>query len=315
MDFQDLPATAFPRLQQLTVRETQLHNISFERYLHLSEFVQNVWLARFCALQILTSCLSDEANIKGLINRLRDGACGNLDHHGSVFALYILGAYQEASELVEEHFQERDGGLATAIKQITSGVHVKGALRELNARLEHFLHQADAHTTLSTRIKKPGSLFAKLISTGTFGLDEINTMNIHYFQEGELPYDVVGAEITVDADKLDKFHGFCKSLCDYFTSGGVQLTNQMVYSPDWMGRQFFEGSMKIDDRVVPFQLHVWNHKARRYEWLSYGNYKMNKLFYPLINNWQSYLDQDLDIFEYAQLVISTFRDVPPRRMS
>lgn len=307
MDLQDLPATAFPKLQQLVVRQTQVHNLPFEGYLLLCEFVQNVWRARLHALTVLSSSLSDEADIRALIRRLRSGTSESLNHHGSVFALYLLGAYQEAAELVEEYFERRNSTIASAIKQITGGAYARGALQELNERLEDFLRNADVHATLSTRIKKPGSLFAKLISTGKFDLDLISAMNVHPLREDELSYDLVGAEITIDVDQLDKFHGFCRRLSEYFISRNVQLTNQLVYSPDWMGRQFFEGKMKTDDRVVPFQLHVWNLKARRYEWLSYGNYKMNKLFYPLIKSWQSYLDRDLEMLEYSRLVISTVR--------
>src|SRR5690349_1012394 len=144
MEFKYIPPTAFPKLQQIIVRQTQVHNISFESYLPLCEFVQNVWLTRLRALNIIASCVCEEAQIKALVKRLRSAQFDSLDHHGSVFSLYLLGAYQDAAELVEEYFEQHNSTIADAIKKITSAPYTRGALQQLTERLNEFLHHADA---------------------------------------------------------------------------------------------------------------------------------------------------------------------------
>ncbi len=304
MDFQNAPATAFPRLLKLAVGQTLVHSVSFESYLLLCEFVQQVLFTRQRAIKLITSIApSNQDGIARLIERLRIGDC-NLDHHGAVFGLYILGAYREASELVEETFQTRNGSLRDEINEITSRPHISAAKDLLDETLEDYFAKGETKGTVSTRIKRPGSLFAKLISTGALDLGRIIEIDRHDLSENLMPYDLVGAEITVNTSSMELFGEFTEALVAQFASRDMPLTNQNVYSSDWMGRKSFEGKISIDGNGVPFQLHVWDQKARRYEWLSYGNYKMNKLFYPLIMNWERYLDSDLGNLEYAALAVS-----------
>jgi hypothetical protein len=266
-----------------------------------------VFLIRHRAIKLITSIVpSNQKAIASLIERLRIGKC-NLDHHGSVFGLYILGAYKDASELVEETFQSRNGLLGNEISQITSRPHISAAKWVLHESLEDYFAKVDTEATVSTRIKRPGSLFAKLVSIGELDLGQISEIRANDLSESLMPYDLVGGEITVNTSNLELFDKFTTSLAQQFASRDMPLTDQNVYSPDWMGRKSFEGKIIMDGQGVPFQLHVWDQKARRYESLSYGNYKMNKLFYPLIQDWERYLDRDLGTLEYAALAVSSLR--------
>src|ERR1051326_3228962 len=290
MDFQDVPPTAFPRLLQLAVSQTFLHSIPFESYLLLCDSVQHVLLTRYAAIRVLTSVeTSNQDAVFKLLEVLRAGDCESFDHNGSVFGLYVLGAYKDASQLVEKIFQDRNPSIWNEINKITTQSLISLAKQILHETLEDYLAETSAEATLSARIKSPGSIFAKLISTGELDLGQITRLDPRDLSSRPMPYDLIGAEIAVKNSNAEMFGEFSTSLKKYFALRDMPLTDQNVYGPNWMGRKSLAGIMRLDGEAVPFQLHGWDHSARRYEWLSYGNYKMNKLFYPLIPNWQSYL--------------------------
>jgi hypothetical protein len=95
-----IPATAFPSLQQIAIKQTSSRTYSFEIYLKLSEFIQHVLRMRFLAHTLLAKKDLTE-NISNLINNLKNSRDDkDFDHHAIVYCLYLLGAYKEASQFI-----------------------------------------------------------------------------------------------------------------------------------------------------------------------------------------------------------------------
>jgi hypothetical protein len=307
MDFVDIPPTTFPKLLQYAFSQTLAHLGPFEDYLRLCEFIQQVGVARSQAVSLIGASKANPDALEPFIHSLRSTASTSLGLHRSIFALYMVGAYNDASKLVEESFQNRNSIWYRAILDALNRLDLTIAKQQLHAMLKAYASTStDTPINIATRVKKPGSLFAKLISTGELDLAEVNKADVR-LEEIPLPYDLVGGQIIIESRGIEGFKKTTKELVEHFASNLIILRDQMVYSPEWMGRKSFVGKFRIKENDVPFQLHVWDQIAQRYEWLSYGNYKMNKLFCPVISNWKDHLTNDLNFAEYATLVRQKFQ--------
>ncbi len=306
----DIPPTAFPKLQQLATLHTLSHQCTFEMYNQLAEHIQHVMMTRHRALLTVTTTRpSTEPQIEKLIAGLKaDGHnSDSLDFHGRIYALYMLGAYQEASELVEHFFRLRNLSTAERLDAFKTQLNVVDVRTEIERMLHKCFLTSTYQTEVKTRVKSAASLWAKLIMAGVIDPLEFEESVPKSFTLDLMPYDLIGGEITVTTSGRQTFESFIQILNNYFLAEGIQLRDQEVYSPGWMGRKSLEGKFLHEGRLIPFQLHVWDHIARNYEFMSYGNYKMNKLFYPPISDWKTYLEIDLPKLQFSSLVITNWQ--------
>ena len=108
MFLEGIPATTLPWLKQLSVSETSERVGDFNLYLKLCDLIQTVYYTRSKAIQYLSDISitheKDYINIKKKL--LSNGAKSFQNYHQSVFSLYLLSAYSEASQLIESNFKE-----------------------------------------------------------------------------------------------------------------------------------------------------------------------------------------------------------------
>lgn len=304
MKITTIPATAFPILQQIAVNQTSLREFSFETYLKLTELIQHVFRMRSFALSLLinTKSKTNSLVLTDYLNVLQNAE--RLDHHGVVYYLYLLGAYKEASQFVETHFKRNNEPLEKRIQEIKTELSVNQGETMLKDILKSCLIRERLDPITSTRIKSPGSLFAKIISINKLNFETLVTMSPEELSENNLPYDLIGGSILVNNLTNQEFNYFIDRIVAYFEKKGLPLVDQNVYSPSWMKRKSLIGSIELNKKSIPFQLHIWDKIAERYEYLSYGNYKMNKIFCPVLIDWQSYIKKELSEIEYSKILIS-----------
>ena len=311
MHLLDIPPTAFPKLQQLATFHTLSHQCAFEIYSQLAEYVQHVMMMRYGALLAVTNAqTSTEPQLEELILRLKndDRNYCSLDYHGRIYGLYMLGAHSEASDLLERFFLLRNVSTVEKLDALKMQLKVIEARIEIEKMLLACSVRSAYQTQVRTRVKSSASLWAKLIMIGVIDPFEVVESSIpRSITLDVMPYDLIGGEITVTTTPHSTFEDFLQFLNGHFSSEGIQLKDQNVYSPDWMRRKSLEGKFLYGGRLIPFQLHVWDQVARRYEFMSYGNYKMNKLFYPPILDWKNYLHIDLPKTQFCSLVISNWQ--------
>lgn len=306
MSFHAIPATAFPFLLQLAVAQISLREHPLDSYLEVARSVQHVSRMRSRAINFLSN-LKSISNVFDPITDLQNALNEKkLDYHGTIYGLYLIGAYNEASQLVEEQFKTANPSLNAHLEQIKAQLSVEEAERQLKTLLNTCLVNEGNCLGSSTRIKRSGSLFAKLIVLNQFDLEFLNNPNPTDITKDHMPYDLIGGSILLDRIDNAAFLAFAERVVRYFSSHEIRLIDQNVYCSQNIQRKSLVGKIKLENHSVPFQLHIWDKNAERYEFLSYGNYKMNKIFYPFLPDWESYLKKDLSPSQYADLTVSSF---------
>lgn len=304
MHLSELPATTFPILQEAIIEQTSLRDWSFERYLDSAEFVGNIMQKRMRAVRLLieTQLPNSFREQTDYLENMPDTV---LDYHGKVFCFYLLGMYQQASLLIENHFRKENPIFHSQIQKIKDILAVDSAETYLNDSLHRLAMKEDLDLILSTRIKGSGSLFAKLFTIKKLSVEKLPELKPTDIYRDLMPYDLVGGSIFTNKMTQSSFTEFIQRVFGHFAKDGITLVDQNAYFSNWMNRKSLVGKMKIESDAVPFQLHIWDMPAKRYEFMSYGNYKLHKVFYPLLLNWRDYLATDFAEVTYTRLVIAS----------
>lgn len=300
-----LPVTTYPHLFKLAIDQTFNHNIKFEDYLELSTYIIEIELIR-CGF------IKDIAKIKSYNEKVYKDTITSLlsksdvdwkSHHYSIFGLFILGEYELASKLSEKYFHTTCPEIDLHLDKLKSHYEVTTTLRFLNKIISQICDDSFNCFNYKLRIKSNSSLISKIILSQSFTLDKIINLNSDFLSNIRMPYDLVGIQIITKTCNIVEFNKISERIISIFKLNKIQLINQNVFYADWMNRISLIGYYDNGKLSVPFQIHLWDVHAFNYENMCYGNYKMKKLFIPIIKNWYDYLEKPLKSFEYSKVIV------------
>lgn len=308
MKLEYLPITAFPFLLKSTIEQTSQHSVDFEQYLYLSNFVSEVNKIR-CQFysDFAKISLTDSKTTQKYIKHLYEDSLINWQsYHYSVFGLYILGAYDLATAANEKFFKLNNLNISNCLDHIIHNLNANSSVKELYKIISELFYQENAEIISSIRLKSNYSILAKIILSNAFSLNSIINLQEAELSESIMPYDLIGIRVITKSSNRLFFENITNRTNNLFKSKKCSLTDQNVFSPQWMLRKSFIGTWSNDGINIPFQIHLWDNKAKIYEHMCYGNYKLNKFFIPIIKNWKYYLDKGITEFEYINLATESF---------
>lgn len=288
-----LPPTVFPSLYNNIFSPDNQFNKNREEIFFLNQAVGKIFTLRQYAIARFVNEIRQIDNIfnlnpQSLIKKLFPFDSDE-NFHQRIYLYYIIGIYKEASNEMHAYFEYNFQSLSSEIKKLNNDSNTFHYCNELYHIISEDDFIASNAIEISNRVKEEASLFSKSLITGklkivNFFINEIK------FDQNLWPYDLLGIRIiykNIPSNKKRELTNYLsKKLSNLFNN--VQI--RQVLSPNFMFRSAIVGYIIKDNFNYPFQIQIRDANADRYETLSYGNYKMNKIWKPYIDNWYVHLD-------------------------
>jgi hypothetical protein len=305
MRLRNLPPSSVAHVDYFLLQETASHSLSGSSYFRIARYVTESKSAFRNAESDLRACsINDQSSYESVVRSfdeldLNDWRAA----YRSVYALYMLGSLREASKLQEAFFRNSDPAMHDAVSRSSLFFAAEGALPSLKSLLENFASTLDAEVLPSCRLKSPASVLVKLVARDSAFLRE--------FGESlpalrlDLVYDLIGLRLVVK--NASDFPLVDALLRDFWVRAGLPLQDQGVFTAPWMNRKSYVSRIECSGIEVPFQIHLWDTSAKRFERLCYGNRKMTKILWPLVACWDDLIRTDITDWQYASLVLDSYR--------
>ncbi len=303
MDLNTLPATVFPTLLYEVLGQSLRKTLSSNDYMRIAEVLEETMRVRRQVVLMLANLETEAEPISTFKTLYKDV---QFPDHGYIFGLYLLGDYLSAAEQMEKEFEKTNFNIFESIRHRKIILGTNEAQQSLRELIFNWLSNTEyASLMFKTREKNPASVFAKMVNRNMINLSQLINQQPEQLDFEFLPYDLVGGRIIVSTTNEIEFSSLVANLRAYFEKADAPLTDQRVFCTPELRRASMTGKLRTNEQLVPFQLHIWDVRAERFESMSYGNYKMNKIAYPIIARWRDHLEAPLSSLEYSNLVVSS----------
>lgn len=297
-----LAPTSFPALEQALIEESHVRLLSFDEYVRLGLFAEEVSFERRRALALLSDLRNADANqvaltIKGIVSQT------SMSPHGAAYLLYLLGAYSQAGDVVERALQQADmpAYQASAALSDTYTSALDDGLRYAVQNLATTIPVVEH----SVRVKRPASILAKLVSHKLRSRNRAETLGAWLDLTLTPPYDIVGCRLVVECRDVVQFDRLVSAIldaCRSISADGRLEVHRRYSIHELHGASILLNAQTSSTGCVPLQVQLWNLAASRYEWLCHGNHKINHRLAPLVPDWLELCARPIDHLEYVRAV-------------
>lgn len=285
-----LPATVLPFLVHLTYSSDNQFTSNEDIVFLANCAATEIMKCRQDALTALT-CFVNESREKDerIIAQWIDKTYGSgkdIDYHKKVFLFYMFGYYDKGSKEMEDFFRRCFPKYASDLKQFTMNMKSEDISAGLKQIIENCNNLACDIQAIQARVKNPASLLSKSIFTGKIQLSNYLKQNELSLNENTLPYDYIGIRIVFKGDNHNRIRSHVDHLRTVLCNHYENVEIRKVLSPDFIFRSAIVGFYNCKAVKLPFQIQIRDISADNYEYLSYGNYKMNKIWAPFLADWR-----------------------------